>query len=453
MFRITSNKTIYAAVALIALMSAFFYFASNSKNKTNKQVADILIINGKVVTMDQQVHVYNSGWVAVLGDSIVGLGEGKPPKNYIARKIIDAKGKVVMPGLINTHSHAAMVLLTGIGENQSLKQWLATMAGYERYMTPEDVYWGTLLAEIKMLRSGTTAFNDMYLFEKNAGEAVKQAGMRAILRLTTGRDNGKITFSKDSFEANKDNQLLSFSLAPNPLLDYSEDELKQISDYALEKNYIIHIHFDEDAEARSDAIAKYKLSPLQLIAQAGLLKNKIVLAHAADLTDEEIKVLANYPNAGISFNPISERRLSSPLTPAEEMLKQNLTVGLGTDGEPSSNLNMFDQMKAAAQSENLKPEQVLRMATIDAAKVLGMDAKIGSLEAGKQADIILLSMKPSGDIYYDLVYNTTEGSVTDSIIAGKQVMENGKLKTLDEKTIVLRAQNIAAGLKDLELTK
>jgi 5-methylthioadenosine/S-adenosylhomocysteine deaminase len=429
--------------------------------------ADILITNAEVLTMDANSDIYNPGWLEIKDGKIIALGKGTAPSYISAPKIIDATGKLVMPGLVNTHAHSAMTLLRGADDNDAFEPWLKTTSVYEQHITPDDVYWGSLLGEDEMIRSGTTSFNDMYFYPENTAEAVTKAGMRAVLRVETTEQNGQLTFDQNFISQNQGNPLISFSLAPNPYLDYSLDQLKQISDYALKNNYLVHIHFEEDPQNRADSLAKYNLTPTQLISQVGFLRNKLVLAHAADVNPQEMALLGQYPNVGVSFNPKSEAKLGPALTPVAAMLNDGVTVGIGTDGAASSNsLDMFGQINFAAYGflkcsagqkycQNgyaLDPEKVIRMATIDGAKILGLDSKVGSLEAGKQADIIIInlqkpSLQPSYDIYSTLVYNTSGEDVEDSIINGKLVMENNQLLTINEAEVFKQVQDISVKFK------
>lgn len=456
------SRFVTISVSIIALLivgaAGFLFFKKESPIKIEYTSVDTVIENADVLSLDNESHIYNPGYIIISNTKIIAIGQGKPPGNISAAKTIDAGGKVVMPGLVNTHSHAAMALLDGIGQHQQLQSWLATMSDYEAKLSSADIYLGTLLAEDKMIKSGTTVFNDMYFFPEQAAAAVKAAGMRVVVRIPSTYNNQLVVFDDQIVKQNQNNPLISFSVAPNPLLNYSTDQLKQFSDYALADNYLVHIHFEEDQNARSDALKKYNLTPLELITQAGFLRNKMVLAHSVDVTADEISQISRYPNIGISFNPISEYNLSTPLTPAPAMLDKNILVGFGTDGQPSSNLDIFAQMKFAASrylnciagqkfcsdGKTISAEKIVRMATIDGAKILGLDDKIGSLEIGKQADIILLNIKPSGDIYSALVYNTSGEDVVDSIIGGKMIMENRSLLTISEQELLEKVQSIIA---------
>jgi 5-methylthioadenosine/S-adenosylhomocysteine deaminase len=471
MQKISMRNKIFFLILVLLVASGFliWHFDRHQHQafQTNSYAADILITNAEVLTLDQKSDIYNPGWVEIRDGKIIGLGSGRAPADISASKTIDATGKLVMPGLVNTHAHSAMTLLRGLDDNDAFEPWLKSTAVYEQQITPDDVYWGSLLAEDEMICSGTTAFNDMYFFPENTAEAVSQAGMRAVLRIPTTDNNGQITFDQNFISQNQNNPLITFSLAPNPFLDYTISELKQISDYALKNNYLVHIHFEEDPQNRTDSLAKYQLTPTELISEAGFLRNKLVLAHAADVNQDEINLLAQYPNVGVSFNPKSEAKLGPFLPPVVEMLNSGLNVGIGTDGAASSNsLDMFGQINFAAygylkclspdkfcqNGYTINPEKIVRMATIDGAKILGLDDKIGSLKAGKQADIIILDLQqahlqPSYDIYSTLVYNTSGSDVVDSIINGKIVMLDRRLLTINEADVIKKVEDISNKFK------
>ena len=445
----------------------FWHFRSQQTSANKNYSADILITNAEVLTLDKTSDIYNPGWIEIKDGKIIGLGKGAAPSSISASKTIDASGKLVMPGLVNTHSHSAMTLLRGADDNDAFEPWLTTTSAYEKIITADDVYWGSLLAEDEMICSGTTAFNDMYFDPESTAKAVTVAGMRAVVRIPITNQDSKLSFEQNVFGQYQQNPLITYSLAPNPYLDYTPDQLKQISDYALANNYLVHIHFEEDSQNRSDALAKDRLTPAQLIQQAGFLRNKLVLAHAADINPDEMSLLGQYPNVGVSFNPKSEAKLGPSLTNVPKMMNNGVTVGIGTDGAASSNnLDMFGQMNFAAygflkcssaykfcdNGYSVNPEKIVRMATIDGAKILGLDDKIGSLEVGKQADIIILDLQqahlqPSYDIYSTLVYNTSGDDVVDSIINGKFVMLNRQLLTINEADVIRKVQEISAKFK------
>lgn len=406
-------KKITALIVLLVLGAVIFYFY----NTKPKEKVDLLIQNGHVLTMNSSMEEYGSGWVAVKDGKILDLGPGKPVK-YSAKKTIDAEGQVVMPGLINTHSHAGMAKLVGIGQGQPLEGWLKTMEAQEAKFTAEDVYQGAKQAIEKMLSTGTTTFNDMYFYPEKTVQAVSEAGIRAIIRIPINREGEKLLFDESILKNSQGNPNITFSVAPNPFLEFSLDELKQVSDYALSKNLLVHVHFDEDSATRQEALSKYGLSPYAILEKSGLLRNKLLLAHAGDINDVELKDLAQHPNAAISYNPISEYNLQTPLSPVQKISDLSIPVALGTDGAPSSDLDMFAQMRFTGK-DFLDFNKIIKMATIDGARALGLEKEIGSLELGKKADIIIVKVLTKDAVTHALVYNTKGDSVTHTIINGQ----------------------------------
>jgi 5-methylthioadenosine/S-adenosylhomocysteine deaminase len=440
--------------------AVFFYFNHNNAEKIITEHVDIVISNAVVVTLNNKLEVYNPGYIVIKDTKILDLGAGDVPKQYIAQKTIDAQQTVVMPGLINTHSHSAMSLLNNFGQGKNLQDWLKVMQNYEPELNSDQAFWGSMLAQIKMLKSGTSTFNDMYMHPESTAKAANVLGMRAVVRIPLVNINNQISLDAKSLESEQ-NQLISFALAPNPLLNYSIEQLKQIANLALEKKLLVHVHFAEDAEFRKKLLYNLSLSPVELLKQSGLINNKIVLAHSAELTENEIKELAKYSNVGISFNPLSEYNLKTPLTPVVSMLNSGVLVGFGSDGEPSSNLSLFEQIKFAvngnlnclsnqqfcSNGKTLDAEKIIQMVTIDGAKILGLEEKIGSLEVGKQADLIFVYINDTKDIYNQLVYNINEGGVVHVIIAGKLIMENKQILTINESDIIQKAKLITETFK------
>lgn len=460
------NIIVFGAIVVSTTIAAWaaFYFLSGQSEKNYS--ADIMIENATILTLNKESEIIENGWIAIKDGVIIGLGAGS--RDYIPKEKIDAKNKIVMPGLVNTHSHIAMTLLRGVDDNSKLAEWLDNINRYESNLTEEDIYWGALLGEVEMIKSGTTTFNDMYFFEKSIAESVKNMGMRAVIDTPFYFDEkDKLEVDKRFIESNKNIPTISLSFAPNPLINFSLDKLQKIVAETKKNNFIIHIHIEEDRNEKSRFIKKYNLTPLEMLFNSGLLDHRIILAHSVNLTDSELAFLSEFPNVGISFNPKSNFKLSGSTAPILKMMDYNLNIGLGTDGAASGDsLDMFDQMNfivfavGKCDSEqsycenknNIYPEKIVRMATIEGAKVLGMEKEIGSLEIGKKADIILIdfgqaSHTPSYNAYSSLVYNTDGSDVSDSIIDGKVIMRDRKLLNIDEKKVIDKVNNISKRIK------
>lgn len=452
------------ASTIIAVWAAFYFLSGQPEKNYN---ADIIIENATILTLNKKSEIIENGWIAVKDGIIIELGAGR--RDYIPKEIMDAKDKIVMPGLVNTHSHIAMTVLRGVDDSSKLSEWLKNINSYESNLTEDDVYWGALLGEIEMIKSGTTTFNDMYFYEEAIANSVKKTGARAIIDAPFDFDEkGKPEVDKKFIERNKDISTIGLSLAPNPLINFSLDELREISMEAKKNNFAAHIHIEEDKNEKNEFIRKYNLTPIEMLFSSGLLDRKIILAHSINFTDSELEFLSKFPNVGISFNPKSNFKLSGSTAPIKKMMDYGLTIGLGTDGAGSSNnLDMFDQMNFMAfavgkcdseqsyceNKNNIYPERIVRMATIEGAKVLEMEKEIGSLEIGKKADIIFIdfggaSHTPSYNAYSSLVYNTDGSDVSDSIIDGKIIMKNRKLLNIDEKKVIDKVNDISKKIRN-----
>lgn len=461
------NTIVFGAIVvstIIAVWAAFYFLSGQPEKEYN---ADIIIENATILTLNKESEIIENGWIAIKDGEIIGLGGGR--RNYVPKETIDGKNKIVMPGLVNTHSHIAMTVLRGVDDSSKLPEWLKNINSYESNLTEDDVYWGALLGEIEMIKSGTTMLNDMYFFEKSIVKSVKDTGIRGMIDVPLFfKEENEVEIDQKFIDDNKNFPAIKMSLAPNPLINFSKNELETISKKAIENNLAMHIHIEEDSNEKNQFMEKYNLTPLELIASTGLIKNKIILAHSINFTDSELEFLSKFPNVGISFNPKSNFKLSGSTAPIKKMMDYNLNVGIGTDGAASGNgLDMFDQINFIAfavgkcdseqsyceNKNNIYPEKIVKMATIEGAKVLGMEKEIGSLEVGKKADIILIDFggvghAPSYNVYSSLVYNTDGSDVSDSIIGGKIIMKDRKLLNIDEKKIIDNVNDISKKIKN-----
>jgi len=379
---------------------------------------------------------------------------------------IDATGKIVLPGMVNTHTHAAMTLFRGIGEDASLHDWLAAVRAVEVKVSPPQIRAGSELAAIEMIKGGTTCFNDMYFHMDEVASAVEESGMRACLGYSTvdmgdvGKRKSELKiceqFIKD-WQGKADGRITT-SVPPHSLYLCSK-ELLEASE-AMSKKYSVplHIHLSETRKEVFDCLSAHKLRPIPYLDSLGLLSSRTVAAHCVWLTKEEVRLLA-LRKASVSLNPVSNAKLAGgAVSPLPEMEELGVNVSLGTDGSASNDsLSMFETMKFMALSvKNARwdatagtAHQMLSAATEGGARALGINA--GALAIGKLADIILLDARapnlvPSHDVTANIVYSAHAGNVTDSIINGKVVMRERKLLTLDEEKVVERAQKEAERL-------
>lgn len=464
------KKIVVLSLLAAIIIFAVFFFTRESDDREYYN-ADIIIKNATILTLNEKSEIIDDGWIVIRDGKIIELGNGE--HDYTSREVIYAEGKVVMPGLVNAHSHTAMTLFRGADDNSKLADWIFNLSNYEKEISEEDAYYGALLGEIEMIQSGTTTFNDMYFFEEAIVRSMEKTGMRAVVDIPFSFEKDGLEIDKNFMEQNKNLSTINFSIAPNPLINFSKDELDEIKKAVSDNNLFLHIHIEEGEDEKDRFIEKYDSTPLQMLADSNLLDSKTVLAHAVNFSDDEFRTISKYPNIGIALNPKTNFKLSGTTAPITKMLGYNLVLGIGTDGAGSSNsLDLFDQINFIAfaagkcksdgdyceNRSNIYPEKIVRMATIDGAKILGLNEEIGSLEVGKKADIIFIDFEkvgltPSYDIYSSLVYNTDGSDVTDSIIDGKIVMRNRKLTNLNEREItnvIKKVNEIAERIKILK---
>lgn len=369
-----------------------------------------------------------------------------------ANKVIDATGKIVMPGLINTHAHVPMSIFRETVDGYSLQEWLTQKIWpMEDKLTEEDIYDASLLSFIEMIKTGTTTINDMYFMTEDIIKAAKKAKIRLqTSRTLMGQDdeagNKRIKELKTLLEKEQGkDDLITFNVGVHGLYTSSREYVEKCNEFAKEKQLPIHMHFCENAKEVEDIKNSYQESPIEVLTQE-FKDVKLILAHSVKVPKEEIKELKQL-NVSVSHCPVSNLKLGCGVANITEMLKQGINVTLGTDGQGSgSNLDLFEQMKYTAllqkgieEDATLIPAyEVLKMATINGAKALGLESQIGSIEEGKKADIILLDLKeavtnPINDIYADIVYNAKGTNVVTTIINGRIVMEDKKIEQEEEK--------------------
>lgn len=418
----------------------------------------ILIKNGLVLTMtpDKMIPALNS--ILIEGNRIAQIGEVSC-SDYTM--IIDASGKVVMPGLINCHNHAYMSLLRGYCDDLRLFEWLSEkMWPAEDKMSGEDVYWGTMLGAAEMIKSGTTTFADMSFFMDEVANAVQDSGMRASLcqglLFLDGNVDRRIdsTYKLFSNWRGKANGRITTMVGPHAPQTCPPDKIKLSMELAKELDSAIHIHLAETTEEVEQITSQYGKSPTKYLADLGLFDNfHVLLAHAVHLSPEDIHILRNL-RGGISHNPVSNQKLGCGVAPVVELIKEGVNVALGTDGAASTlTLDMFAEIKAAAwlqKNHHFDPTainayQVLQMATINGARALGLADEIGTIEVGKKADLIFIDIEkphlyPHNDIYALLAYAAIGADVDTVIIDGKIVMQDRQLLTMDEKWVLHEAK-------------
>jgi 5-methylthioadenosine/S-adenosylhomocysteine deaminase len=423
--------------------------------------ADLLIRNGTVLAMDHEASIIEHGYVAVAGDTIsrIGTDAGTPVE---ARKVIDAKGGLILPGLINGHTHAAMTLFRGLADDLPLTEWLNQyIFPVESRMDKDFVHAGTLLACAEMILSGTTTFCDMYLFEDEVAKAAKETGMRCLLGEVLydfpspnyGPVEKGLEYTEFLIEKWRGDPLISVAVEPHSVYTCSANLLAEANKLALKHRTSLIIHIAETAREIEEALHRFGKKPFAYLDSLGVLGPHFIADHCVHLDDPEIETIARN-GVRVIHNPESNMKLASGISPIPKLLSRGITVGLGTDGCASNNnLDLFEEMDMAAKLQkvgNMDPTVLdalttLRMVTSSGARALGFEKLIGSLEEGKKADIIVLDtnkphLTPLYNPYSHLVYAARGNDVTHSVINGRLVLEDGKLLTMDLKEVLGRAK-------------
>jgi len=429
---------------------------------------DILIRNGRVLTMDSDQTVIPDGAVAIRGNHIAAVGASATVATGSARKIIDADGGIIMPGLVNTHTHAAMTLFRGMADDVPLMNWLNEhIFPAEAGLDHRKVYWGALLACAEMILSGTTTFCDMYLFEDAVAQAVRTAGMRAVVGEVLfdfpsphyGPLEQGFAYTATLIETYRDDPLITVAVEPHSPYLCGPELLQRAFELAARHRLPMVTHLAETESEVQTLRQRYGRTPVEHLDFLGVLAPNVLACHCVQLSSADIERLQRC-GVKVSHNPESNMKLASGVAPVPELIAAGVCVGLGTDGAASNNnLDLFLEMDTAAKLHKvhrldptlLKAEAVLRMATIEGARALGLGERIGSLEAGKQADVILIDIRrphltPLFHPASQLVYAARGSDVTTAIINGRVVMENGRILTFDVQQAMDEVNAIALQL-------
>ena len=444
-------------------------------SQVRKQKVDLIVDGGIVLTMDGPRTIYDDGAVAVQGDTIIAVGpRAELESKYQAEQTVDAKGKLVVPGFINGHTHVPMTLFRGIHDDVTLNDWLYKyiFPAEAKNVTEEFVRWGTRLAAAEQIRSGVTTFADMYYFEDAVAEETKAAGMRGVLGETfidfPAPDNKNeaemLAYTEKFLKKWHGDPLIHAAAAPHSIYTCSRKTLQDAAALARKYHASILIHVAEMKKEWEDSQRQNGTSPVQYLDKIGVLGPDVVAAHCIFVDDTDPKTLARR-QVGCVHNPSSNMMLASGVSPVPELRAAGVAVGLGTDGPAGSNndLNLMEEMDLAAKLAKitkmdplaLNAKAVVEMATIAGAKALHLEKEIGSLEKGKKADLILISLdKPNAvpmyDVYAQLAYALKASDVETVLIGGHVVMRNRKVLTVNEEQAMAKAREyektIAASL-------
>lgn len=444
-------------IALIAVSSSPTFAAQTTER------VDLIIRGGTVVTMDGASRVIDNGAVAIRRERIVAVGTTREiTGKYRATRIINAGGKVVMPGLINTHTHVPMVMFRGIADDLVLMEWL------QKYIFPAEaknvdeqfVRWGARLGILEMIRGGTTTYVDMYYFEDAIADETARAGMRAVLGETLidfpAPDNKTWDAGMayvEKFAAKwKGHALITPAIAPHAPYTVSTDHFKQAHSLSRNRGIPLVTHIAEDQAEVKTIQERYGATSVAYLDRIGVLDERTIAAHMVWPASEDITTLAKR-SVGVAHCPQSNMKLAAGAAPVPAMLKAGVAVGLGTDGAASNNdLDMWEEMDAAAKLHKLTSKdptvinarEALEMATIRGARAIHQDKEIGSLETGKRADVIIVGMTsehqtPLYNVYSQLVYATKAADVETVIINGRVVMLNRRVLTIDDRAVRAKA--------------
>ena len=431
-----------------------------------------LLFDGQTFHLEQKDILIDRNLISKITDS---GSSADPTGNTEPVKVIDAEGKLVMPGLINAHTHAYMSLFRNYADDRDFWDWLSAVQKVEESMTEEDCYWGTMLNAAEMIQTGTTCFVDMNIKTAKKGKtsgpesscsgAANDAGLRAIItRGLSGHaddEDSLIKFGRvlDEIETFRGNSRVSFWFGPHAPYSCMEDYLVKLTSAAKERGVGITIHLSESVGEVENMRQERGKTPIQYVAELGLFDVPVIAAHCVQAAPEDIQIMKEH-GVSVAMNPKSNMKLGNGFMPAEEFLNAGVNLCLGTDGCGSNNTqNLFAEMNAAAliykgdkkKAQCISAEDVLKFATVNGAKAIGMEGRLGVIKEGALADLIILDLNvpqfyPTSNIISGLVYSATGREVETVIIDGQPVMENNRLLTIDTKKVYEECEKIVSRL-------
>lgn len=412
----------------------------------------ILLKDGKVLYGDKFKLVGSD--ILIEDNKIVEVSE---EINKTADSVLSCENRVIIPGLINSHTHASMSLFRGFGDGLKLDDWLEKIYSYEKDLTSDQIRWGSYVGMLEMIRSGITTFTDMYFMEDVVAQSASNIGMRAFLSPGISdraeEPHKEIDRANEVLESIKDleDDRINFMYGPHTTYTCSKDFLTRVRDLSEKNNVKIHIHLAETKSGREETLDRHDLGPVELLGKLDMLNEKLVAAHGVWLSDEEIDILGD-SNANLVYNPSSNAKLSSGTAPINKILSENINVGLGTDGMASNDsFDIFEEMKIGALLQRVKNRQIsaksmFKMATQNGAKALGINA--GVIEEGKLADLAIINLNspnltPFNDPIVNLVFSGHGSNVESVIIDGELIMLDNEILNLDESEIMKKVDKIS----------
>lgn len=426
-------------------------------------MAKLLIKNATIVPMTGAGQRITQGEIGIEGNTITYVGpKGTVPENWNADEVIDATGMVAIPGFVNTHTHAAMTILRSYADDLPLMQWLSERIWpLEERLTAEDVYWGTMLCVLEMIKSGTTTFADMYFFMDEVAKVVEKTGIRACLSrgMIGVAPTAQLALDETDEFVGKWNGAaggrITTMVGPHAPHTCPPDYIKKVIKIAEKYNVGAHIHIAETRDEVDELRKNFGKTPVELLNETGLLELPVLGAHCVHLTQDDIRIMKD-KGVGVAHNPESNMKLASGIAPIPQLIAEGITVGLGTDGAASNNnLDMMGEMRSAAlihkvnsgDPKVIPAYQALEMATANGAKILGLK-DVGVLQPGYKADLLLINFEkphlyPKHDLIAHTVYAAQSSDIDTVIIDGKQVMRKGQVIGLDEREILDNIQRCA----------
>jgi len=409
-----------------------------------------------IITQNNEREILENKDIRIKDGNITEIGDLEVQDN---EKVYDCSDKVVMPGLINTHTHASMSLLRGISDNKKLEDWLhEDIFPAEEVMDKDDIYTGALLASVEMVKTGTTCFNDMYERPDQIVEAVEETGIRAVISrgLFDWDDKGeeRIEEAKKAVRKYSEHELVTPGIAPHAVYTCSLELLKEMKEFAEEHDVPYHIHVSETEKENKDLMSDEGLSPTEYLHENGLFDSSVVAAHAAWLSERDRGIFEE-TGANVAHNPAANLKLGSGIADIPELIDEGVNISLGTDGPASNNnFNLFEEMKTASlvhkieDPRRIDERKVFDMATINGAKALGLENKIGSLEEGKKADLLVLDLNDSelrpfygkNGLISNIVYSYT-GNPEKVFVNGELVAEDGNVLNVEQSGLLEKAQD------------
>jgi 5-methylthioadenosine/S-adenosylhomocysteine deaminase len=438
---------------------------------------DLLLLNGYVITMDSERRILANASVAINGPEIIDIDDSNElDGKYTAKEFIDCTGKLIMPGLINLHTHAPMTLFRGYANDMQLEKWLLKymFPSEKRFVNEEFCYYGALLACIEMIESGTTCFADMYYYEDEVARATQEIGMRGVLAESVLKNEtpdsvdfeAGLSHAEEYIKRWRGNDLIIPAVGPHAPYTCNDEILIRCKELADEYKVPLLIHVAETIKEVKDSMNTSGYRPVEYLGTLGVLDKNVVAAHCVWLTTKEMEMLREN-GVKVAHNPTSNLKLGSGIAPVPELLDREVVVGIGTDGCASNNdLDMIEEMRLAsllhkgthADPTKVDARQGIGMATIEGAKALGIDDITGSIEVSKRADIAILNLDRTHltpfydytleNIYSQVVYAAKSSDAETVIINGKVVMRDRTILTIEKEVVMAKCRSIAKGINE-----